>query len=148
MDVEAVISLSLSIITGVVVVVRWIQDGRRTDVLDAKELDRRFAEQNKNIDLRLDGFKSEFDKYQVKTGERIAALETKIDPFWNSLGKFLHSPHTPETDILLESFCSGLITIDQKITLADRLEDGIKDGVYAGDKTAAAFCLIAYLRQK
>lgn len=46
-----------------------------------------------------------------KAGNRVTALETKIDPFWrviqDKLPAFLHSPHTPELDKLLERYQAG-----------------------------------------
>lgn len=80
--------------------------------------------------------------------DRIGVLETKIDVFWKNVAydaaKILHSPHTPELDVLLEGFQDGTLTRDQLtklISMLHKVRDSKDRAVLNGDKVAAAILL-------
>jgi len=79
-----------------------------------------------------------------KIKERLTALETKIEPFWEmvqkELPKILHSPHTPELDVLLEKMANGNINKIEAEDLKIRLRSEIGD-VDAGKKLATVLLL-------
>ena len=58
---------------------------------------------------------------------RLTKLETQMAPFWNiiekELPKLIHSPHTPEIDILLEKMIEGVLTRDEAIDLKFKLKE-------------------------
>ena len=58
---------------------------------------------------------------------RLTKLETQMQPFWNlierELPKIIHSPHTPEIDILLEKMIEGVLTRDEAIDLKFKLKE-------------------------
>lgn len=61
-----------------------------------------------------------------KLSERIKDLEVKIGLFWKiveqEIPKILHSPHTPEIDVLLEKVMGGNITSDEAYELKCKLK--------------------------
>ena len=68
----------------------------------------------------------------VKLFERITRLETKMELFWgtmkNAASDILHSPHTPEFDILLEKNKLGKLSKAEKerfkiLLLAEKKSD-------------------------
>jgi hypothetical protein len=67
--------------------------------------------------------------YYTMYGElrnRITKLETQMQPFWSiiekELPKLIHSPHTPEIDVLLDKLMAGILTIDEAKELKERLK--------------------------
>jgi hypothetical protein len=57
---------------------------------------------------------------------RLVKLETQMQPFWSiiekELPKIIHSPHTPEIDILLDKMVEGKLTIEDAKDLRCRLK--------------------------
>lgn len=70
----------------------------------------------------------------IKLFERIAKLETKVELFWGSMkraaAELLHSPHTPEFDVLLERSQIGVLSKDE----ARRLRELLLEEKKVGDK--------------
>jgi len=67
--------------------------------------------------------------YYAMYGElknRITRLETQMQPFWTiiekEIPKLLHSPHTPEIDVLLDKMSQGILTIEEAKDLRNRLK--------------------------
>lgn len=58
---------------------------------------------------------------------RLTKLETQMQPFWNliekELPKLIHSPHTPEIDVLLDKMIDGKLTQDEAIDLKCMLKE-------------------------
>ena len=57
---------------------------------------------------------------------RLTKLETQMAPFWNiiekELPKLIHSPHTPEIDILLDKMVERKLTIFEAKDLKEKLK--------------------------
>jgi hypothetical protein len=57
---------------------------------------------------------------------RLVALETKVSPFWKivetELPKIIHSPHTPEIDVLLDKMAEGKLDKEEAFDLRCRLK--------------------------
>jgi len=57
---------------------------------------------------------------------RLTKLEIQMTPFWSiiekELPKFIHSPHTPEIDTLLEKMTERQLTIPEAQELKSRLK--------------------------
>lgn len=80
--------------------------------------------------------------------DRLKAVETKIEPFWNLIGdkmsKILHSPHTPVLDRLLEKYDARTITVDETRRLAEMLIDIEQDRDESkADRLAACLFLMS-----
>ncbi len=74
---------------------------------------------------------------------RISVLENKIELFWGvvqkSMTELLHSPHTPEFDLLLEELNDNCINLEKALRLKSLLKDQL--GLSDGKKIAVAFLL-------
>ena len=68
----------------------------------------------------------------VKLFERITRLETKVELFWGTMKKaaadLLHSPHTPEFDMLLEKSKADKLTRAEAMRLKELLLEERKTG--------------------
>ena len=66
-------------------------------------------------------------RFASKTNTRLVTLETKVEHFWNALGKtaaaVLHSPHTPDRDRLLERYMRNEISWEELLRLIEDLRE-------------------------
>jgi len=78
---------------------------------------------------------------------RFVRLETQMELYWHSvedrLSKNLHSPHLPETDILLEKVLDGTITLAERQQLINQLLDHLCEDALAREKCVSAEVMIA-----
>jgi hypothetical protein len=110
-------------------------------------------EDERAMDKRLDSMKTEIDKrlsdYKLEMEHRLTEIEGKVNIFWKDfetkMANFLHSPHTPETDILLEKLGAGTITMDEKLILCGFLEGHVRNKEYSPEKIPAAIALSIHL---
>ena len=62
----------------------------------------------------------------AKLKERLVRIETKVDVFWKAvegrLVDMLHSPHSPEVDVLLDKMKQGGLSLDEAIHLRNQLD--------------------------
>ena len=82
--------------------------------------------------------------------EDIRELKTQIKPFWEAVEKMvpsmLHSPHTPETDKLLERVENGCkLTLQEIRTLKDTIFVALRNNEYDKWKRLPAALLISRL---
>ena len=81
----------------------------------------------------------------IKLFERIAKVETKVELFWGTMQKLavdaLHSPHTPEFDVLLEKWKQGDLT--DKVEM-ERLKRLLLDEKKTDDKTRQFFASLIF----
>ncbi len=61
--------------------------------------------------------------------DRLTKLETQMSPFWKiiecEIPKLIHSPHTPDIDVLLEKMSDRKISIEEMKDLKCKLGDEI-----------------------
>jgi hypothetical protein len=88
-------------------------------------------------------------KVQIDNEKRFSKLETKIELFWTTIEKnateFIHSPHTPDLDKLLEKAHDKSLTPEEVTHLKDDLKCLIKENGIPRAKEFASKLLIARL---
>lgn len=102
---------------------------------------------------QIGSLRSEFDgklsDYKLEMEHRLTEAEGKIDIFWKDferkMATYLHSPHTPETDKLLEKLADGILTDEERIKLCQALEGHIDRKEYAPEKVPIAIALVTIL---
>lgn len=87
----------------------------------------------------------------IKLRERLIVVETKLNLFFKdvSLTKadFLHSPHTPELDLLLEKVQSGeKMKQNEVLSLIEMLKQILKSSSETESRKSAAGMLMATVR--
>lgn len=100
--------------------------------------------------ISLGGFLLLWLKFIVGIKEDIKRLQTQIEPFWKmvemEVPRILHSPHTPETDRLLEQLENGCkLTLDQIRELKNAIVCSLRSGQYSTDKMFPAALLVKRL---
>ncbi len=92
--------------------------------------------------------------YDIQT--QLARLETKMEPFWSlieiQVAKMLHSPHTPEMDILLEKLIDGSLNLKENLNLDSMLCETLNEELQKfpkdNGKILGLTLLLARLRSK
>ncbi|MDD5511383.1 MAG: hypothetical protein PHI12_11340 [Dehalococcoidales bacterium] len=96
-----------------------------------------------------DDINNRFHDYEIKQEHRITEIEGKIGIFWQDFNKkmagLIHSPHTPETDLLLDKVVAGTITKQEALDLCAKIQGHIEKKEYPPEKVPAAIALVVSL---
>jgi hypothetical protein len=89
-------------------------------------------------------------KFVIGIKEDIKRLQTQIEPFWKmvetEVPRILHSPHTPETDKLLEQLENGcLFTLEDILDLKCAIKEALQKGEYSPGRRFPAALLVKRL---
>jgi hypothetical protein len=89
-------------------------------------------------------------KFIIEIKEDIKRLQTQIEPFWKmvetEVPRILHSPHTPETDKLLEQLENGcLLSLEDIRVLKNSIRLALQGGEYSPGKRFPAALLVKRL---
>ena len=90
--------------------------------------------------------------FDMKIDGRLRTIEVKTDLFWGlvekELPRILHSPHTPEFDLLLEKMMADTLNRDEIAELEARLRVEIEFNNPDYGKRLVAILLLARVQQK
>ena len=141
-SIFVIVTIVISLIALIVSVAQYNSHQNRQD-----------REDERKVDDRLDKLEAKFNKelsqYKIEMEHRITELESHVNIFWKDFEKkmanYLHSPHTPETDKLLEKLADKGLEEPEKKELCAKIEEHLKKKEYAPEKVPAALALIAHL---
>ncbi len=95
------------------------------------------------IGLTVIGFIFQYFGFISRLMERVTKLETKIELFWGVVQKqmidIMHSPHTPELDLLLDELQDNCLNLEKAHKLKDLLSQQMT--LDNGKKMAVIFLL-------
>lgn len=101
----------------------------------------------KSLDRQIERLGTKGDKLATD----VARLQTQTELFWNAMGSkaasILHSPHTPELDILLERWNDHTLTLADAGKLISMLKSIEDSNESHGTKLAAVMLLLAIRRR-
>lgn len=133
------------LISGVAIIlalVRFQSDKNKDNSADRDAMDRR-------LDAMQTDYNRQIADYKLCCETRFTRIETRFDIFWKDfeaqMAKYLHSPHTPETDVLLEKLEAGVISPEERKMLCEKIEGHITRREYAPEVIPAAAALKAHL---
>lgn len=104
-----------------------------------------------DINSRLAKIEAQLESADLsKMSSRIESIETKIELFWEVVREkvigIIHSPHTPETDILLDKLRDKTISPEEAKELEIMLECALRENKDNG-KSMAYIMVITLLRR-
>lgn len=101
----------------------------------------------KSLDRQIERLGSKGDKLATD----VARLQTQTELFWNAMGSkaasILHSPHTPELDVLLDKWNAHRLTLADAETLVAMLQEIEAIHEPHGTKLASVMLLLAIKRR-
>jgi hypothetical protein len=90
--------------------------------------------------------------YKLEIESRLKDTETKVNLYWKSvearMAKYVHSPHTPVIDKLLEKMQAGELGKEDVYELHKLLETGLQENLYDNDKAIGVILLLGGLDQR
>lgn len=101
--------------------------------------------------IALAGVLWRVNMYFQNIQNRLSVIETKVDVWWKSLEEnlsdFIHSPHTPYKDSLLEALHDDVITSDQVDILINIMEEELASPLHK-HKPVATIILLSRLKSR
>lgn len=133
------ITLIIAILSFLMAGADWLYSRLKKEV----DYEHRFTE--------LEGKVKSKTQQDLDNEHRFTELETKTNLFWHTvetkMTEFVHSPHTPDIDPLLEKMATKNLTTDEAKDLLYQLECALRDHLYAGEKVLAVIFITARLEE-